>query len=219
MSFFSFPSLSLFSSKKPLFLSPRFLKPPSPELPHAHAYTHLVKLLLARRGLFGAHPPLTEVDVPLVPVDAQDHHGLLPADLDQLVDRADAAPGELREEDHPFGAGVLEQGDVGAHLGNVVDLVVVGGEKEEGTSAGVRKEKKEVEVEEEKKTKSTKKKRERKKNYICSLTMTITTSSTSGNLASYILQSRTGGADILARDRKNNLLTLIQVREEDEVDD
>ena len=83
----------------------------------------------------------------------------------------------------------------------------------------MRKEKKEVEVEEEKKTKSTKKKRERKKNYICSLTMTITTSSTSGNLASYILQSRTGGADILARDRKNNLLTLIQVREEDEVDD
>jgi len=34
---------------------------------------------------------------------------------------------------------------------------------------------------------------------IFSLTMTMTTSSTSGNLASYILQSRAGGADILAR--------------------
>ena len=92
--------------------------------------SHLVELLLARRGLLGAHPPLGQIDVPFIAVDAQDHDRLLPADLDQLVDRADASPRELGEEDHPFGSRVLEQGDVGAHLGDVVDLLMLVGREE-----------------------------------------------------------------------------------------
>lgn len=137
----------------------------------ASSFPHPVVLVLARGRLFRRHPPLAQINVTLVPVDAEDHDGLGAADLDQFVHRADAPPRQLGQQDHPFRARVLEQGDVGPHLGNVVDLRARGVECWVGVLGAAT-------------------------NNSCPAsplanrpTMTMTTSSTSGYLASYMRQS------------------------------
>ena len=82
----------------------------------------LVVPVLAGVRLLLGDPALGEVDVALVAVDAEHDGGLLAADLDEGGDGADAAAGELREEDHALDVVVLEEGDVGAHVGDVLHL-------------------------------------------------------------------------------------------------
>ena len=56
------------------------------------------------------------VSLTLVLVDPHDDDGLSFAHSDELVDGADAPPGELGQQDHALDVVILEQADVGAHL-------------------------------------------------------------------------------------------------------
>lgn len=82
----------------------------------------LVVPLLAGLDVLLGHPALAEVDVALLLVDAKHHDGLDAADLDEAADGADPAAGELGEEDHALDVVVLEEGDVGPHVGDVLHL-------------------------------------------------------------------------------------------------
>ena len=81
-----------------------------------------LELLVALGDVLGGHTPLGQVDVPLLFVDAKDHHHLGLANSDQLVDRADPPPRELREQNHPFDVVVLEEPHVRAHLSDRAHL-------------------------------------------------------------------------------------------------
>lgn len=82
----------------------------------------LVVPLLAGLNIFLRHPALAEIDVALLLVDPEDHDGLDAADLDEAADGPDPAARELGEEDHALDVVVLEQGNVGAHVGDGLDL-------------------------------------------------------------------------------------------------
>jgi len=86
-----------------------------------HELGFVVPVLAGLRLLLG-DTALGEIDVPLVTVDTEHDGGLLAADLDEGGDGADAAAGELGEEDHALDVVVLEQGDVRAHVGDVLHL-------------------------------------------------------------------------------------------------
>lgn len=51
-------------------------------------------------------------------VYSDDHHALVAADADELVDGADAPAGQLAQQDHALDVVVLQEADVGAHLGD-----------------------------------------------------------------------------------------------------
>jgi len=82
----------------------------------------LVEAILAGLDIFFCDAALGEVDVALVAVDAEDHDGFLAADLEERGDGADAAARELGEEKHAFDVVVLEEGNVGAHVHDVLHL-------------------------------------------------------------------------------------------------
>jgi hypothetical protein len=91
----------------------------------AHDGVHelgLVVPILAGVRLLLGDTALGEVDVPLVAVHTEHDGGLLAADLDERGDGANAAAGKLGEEDHALDIVVLEQGDVRAHVGDVLHL-------------------------------------------------------------------------------------------------
>lgn len=82
----------------------------------------LVVALLAGLDVFLGDPALAEVDVTLLAVHPEDHHRLLPAHLYEAADAPDPAAGEFREQNHPLDVVVLQQGDVGSHVGDVLHL-------------------------------------------------------------------------------------------------
>jgi hypothetical protein len=91
----------------------------------AHDRVHelgFVVLVLACVRLLLGDPALGEVDVALVAVDTEYDGGLLAADLDEGGDGADATAGQLGEEDHALDVVVLQEGDVRAHVGDVLHL-------------------------------------------------------------------------------------------------
>jgi hypothetical protein len=91
----------------------------------AHDGVHelrLVILVLACVRLLLGDPALGEVDVALVAVDTEHDGGLLAADLDEGGDGADSTAGQLGEEDHALDVVVLQEGDVRAHVGDVLHL-------------------------------------------------------------------------------------------------
>lgn len=91
----------------------------------AHDGVHelgLVVPVLARVRLLLGDAALGKVDVALVAVDTEHDGGLLAANLDEGGDGADTAAGELGEEDHALDVVVLEQGDVRAHVSDVLHL-------------------------------------------------------------------------------------------------
>lgn len=51
-------------------------------------------------------------------VDSDDDDALVAADADELVDGADTSAGQLAQEDHALDVVVLQQADVGPHLGD-----------------------------------------------------------------------------------------------------
>lgn len=153
---------------------------PRPRAPRpSPSVSHPVVLVLARRRLFRRHPPLGQVDVTLVPVDAEHHDGFGAAHFDQFVDRPDAAPRQFGQQNHALRARVLEEGHVRAHLGDVVDLRGGGGFGLRGVGAETRA----------RKRKETTAPLRLSVSPSLSRTMTMTTSSTSGYLASYMRQS------------------------------
>merc|ERR1719458_1706806 len=77
--------------------------------------------LLMLRILLG-DSPLGQVDVTLVLVDPDDHHGLGPAHPDELVDAPDPPPGELGQQDHALYVIVLQEVDVCAHVGDTPNI-------------------------------------------------------------------------------------------------
>lgn len=78
--------------------------------------------MFARDNILFRHPPLAEIDVALVSLDADDHDGLYAADLDEAVEAPYTASRELRQRDHALGVVVLEEGDVGAKVADGLDL-------------------------------------------------------------------------------------------------
>jgi hypothetical protein len=67
--------------------------------------------------------------VTLLLVDAQHDDDLVAADADELLDAADAPPRQLGEEDHAVDVVVLEELDVGAHLGDLTVSLAARGRK------------------------------------------------------------------------------------------
>lgn len=55
-------------------------------------------------------------------VYSDDDHTLVAAYADELVDRADTSTRQLAQEDHALDVVVLQQADVGAHLGDGPDV-------------------------------------------------------------------------------------------------
>uniref|UniRef100_A0A7C8YHN6 Uncharacterized protein n=1 Tax=Opuntia streptacantha TaxID=393608 RepID=A0A7C8YHN6_OPUST len=68
------------------------------------------------------NPTLAEIDVTLLLINPKHHHRLNPADSDETVDTPNPTAREFREKNHAFDVVVLKQGDVGAHVGYVLDL-------------------------------------------------------------------------------------------------
>lgn len=64
-----------------------------------------------------------------------DHH-FVSADPDELLDTSDTTTGQFGEEDHAVNVVVLEQLDVGAHLGDLVSQLEVGLLRSRGVPAG-----------------------------------------------------------------------------------
>lgn len=55
-------------------------------------------------------------------VDSDDNDALVAADADELVDGADASTGQLAQKDHALDVVVLQEADVGPHLGDGPDV-------------------------------------------------------------------------------------------------
>ena len=58
----------------------------------------------------------------LLLINPKDYHGLDASHLDQATHAMNPTPRELGEEEHALNVVVLEQVDVRAHVGNVIDL-------------------------------------------------------------------------------------------------
>lgn len=58
----------------------------------------------------------------LLLVHSDDDHALVATDADEFVDGADSPTRQLAEEDHALDVVVLQQADVGAHLGDGPDV-------------------------------------------------------------------------------------------------
>lgn len=73
-------------------------------------------------GVTVTEPPATvrrwEKTLTLLFVYTDDHHTLIAADADELVDGADPPTRQLAEQDHALDVVVLQQADVGPHLGD-----------------------------------------------------------------------------------------------------
>lgn len=82
----------------------------------------LVVPLLTGLYILLGNPPLTQINVAFLLVDPEDHDGLDSAHLDEAADTSNPTAGELREENHALDVVVLEKRDVGAHVGDVLDL-------------------------------------------------------------------------------------------------
>lgn len=53
-------------------------------------------------------------------INPQHDNNLVPSNTDKLLDGPDTSPGQLGEQDHAVDVVVLEELDVGAHLGDLV---------------------------------------------------------------------------------------------------
>ena len=82
----------------------------------------LLYLFLASLDIFFGDSPLAKVDVALLFVDMEHHHELDPTHLDETADAPNLMPRELGEQDHALDVVVLEEWDVGAHVGDVLHL-------------------------------------------------------------------------------------------------
>ena len=58
----------------------------------------------------------------LLLVDSENNDDLVLANTDELLDGTDATSGQFTEQDHSLNVVVLEQLDVGAHLGDLADI-------------------------------------------------------------------------------------------------
>ena len=82
----------------------------------------LLEVHLSRRGISSEYLLLRQIDVPLLSVDTDDHHGLLLADLHVLVDELNALFSDLCGQQVPFHVLVLEKLGVGTVLVYLGDL-------------------------------------------------------------------------------------------------
>lgn len=82
----------------------------------------LIVPLLAGLDILLGDTALREIDVALLAINTENHDRLLAANLDETANAADTAAGELGEEDHALNVVVLEEGDVCAHVGDVLHL-------------------------------------------------------------------------------------------------
>lgn len=82
----------------------------------------LVVALLAAEHVLGRDAPLRQVDVALVPVDAQHDGDLVAPHADQLLHGPDPPPRELAQQDHPVRVVVLQQLHVRPHLRDLLHV-------------------------------------------------------------------------------------------------
>ena len=87
----------------------------------------LVVSLLALDNVLGRHAALREVDVALFLVDTEYDGHLIAPYPDELLDTADASPGQLREQNHAINVVILEQFNVGTHLSDLADEAALDG--------------------------------------------------------------------------------------------
>ena len=66
-------------------------------------------LFLASLDIFFGDFPLAKVNVALLFVDTEHHHGLNPTHLDETADAPNLTPRELGEQDHALDVVVLEE--------------------------------------------------------------------------------------------------------------
>ena len=82
----------------------------------------LVIPLFASLNIFLADSTFAQINVTLLFIHTKNHHRLDSPDLDQAAHTPDPTAGELGEEDHTFDVVVLEEGHVGSHVGDVLDV-------------------------------------------------------------------------------------------------
>jgi hypothetical protein len=93
------------------------------DVPHdAVDHLALVVPLLALNDVLGADTAFAQIDVALLLVDTQHYHNLVAAHTNELLDGTDTSAGKFGEQNHAVDVVVLQQLDVGAHLGDLLNV-------------------------------------------------------------------------------------------------
>ena len=79
-------------------------------------------LLFTLDDVFGGDTTLGQIDVTFFFVHTKNDHDVVLADTDQLLDGPYTSTGQFAQQDHPLDVVVLQQFDVGTHLGDLLDV-------------------------------------------------------------------------------------------------